>query len=135
MVAGHGVKRGGEHHARARTGGDEGELAALEASFSGGVVGHARGGFSGEGLDGEAAPAGVAGVSDGEGEDVPLSRDGTDDLRECALFAADELDGAAALGNGKVVGVDVLDGLQGLDDPAWQRAVSVFDVGWDYHSP
>ena len=46
-----------------------------------------------------------------------------------------ELDGAAALGNGKVVGVDVLDGLQGLDDPAWQRAVSVFDVGWDYHSP
>ncbi|TQD83872.1 hypothetical protein C1H46_030572 [Malus baccata] len=108
---------------------------ALEPTFAFGLVRHLEGVFAGKRLDDEGAFAGVVGVAYRECKGVELAGLGEDDLGQCAFFACHKLNGSTAFGDEEVLGVDVFNGLERLDHPAWEWAMVVLYVESDEDSP
>ena len=118
IVVPHRVERAVEHDPSPVRDGDELQRRSLESTFPFRLVRHLERVFPGEGLDDHRPRAGVARVSDGEGENVNFPGGRADDLCDGALFPGDEFDGAAALRDGEVVGVDVFNGFERFYHPS-----------------
>ncbi|KAL9267387.1 hypothetical protein AKJ16_DCAP06073 [Drosera capensis] len=124
-----------EHDVGPRAGRHELESSPLEPSLSLGLVWDLNRAPSSKGFDNHGTLTGIASVTNSKRENILVARHGAGGLRDDALPSCNKLYSTLALGDGVVVGVDVLDGLQGDDHPAGKRGVIVFDVRRDQDSP
>lgn len=135
VITFHGVKRAVEHYSSAARLCLECKYSPLEAPFALWLIRRLHGVFACKSFHHHGTFTCVVRITDSEWEDVASADCGLHHLCKGTFFSGDEFDGTFPLRNWEVFTVDVLDGFQGFNYPAWKRTVVIFNVRWNQDSP